>query len=47
MKLKFKNQKFQLDAVDAVTSLFQGQEQENATFSILKTVLVPVVPFTS
>ena len=36
MKLKFKNQKFQLDAVDAVTSLFQGQEDENATFSILK-----------
>ena len=36
MKLKFKNQKFQLDAVDAVASLFKGQEHENATFSILK-----------
>lgn len=34
MKLKFKNQDFQLDAVKSVTDLFKGQERTSATFSI-------------
>ncbi len=34
MKLKFKNQEFQNNAVKAVTSLFAGQEKINSTFSI-------------
>ncbi len=34
MKLKFKNQSFQNDAVKAVTDLFSGQEKINSTFSI-------------
>lgn len=34
MKLKFKNQEFQNDAVKAVTDLFKGQERTSATFSI-------------
>lgn len=34
MKLKFKNQQFQTDAVDAVADLFKGQEKSTASFSI-------------
>ncbi|MBR1948951.1 MAG: DEAD/DEAH box helicase family protein, partial [Alphaproteobacteria bacterium] len=34
MKLKFKNQEFQSDAVNAVANLFKGQEQAHTTFSI-------------
>lgn len=34
MKLKFKNQDFQTDAVNAVAQLFAGQEKASATFSI-------------
>ncbi len=34
MKLKFKNQEFQTDAVNAVANLFKGQEQAHTTFSI-------------
>ncbi len=34
LKLKFKNQEFQTDAVNAVANLFKGQEQTNTTFSI-------------
>jgi len=34
MKLKFKNQQFQTDAVDAVADLFLGQESKHSTFSI-------------
>lgn len=34
MKLKFKNQDFQTDAVNAVVDLFTGQEKNQATFSL-------------
>jgi type III restriction enzyme len=34
MKLKFKNQAFQTDAVSAVASLFDGQERRQDTFTI-------------
>ncbi len=34
MKLKFKNQQFQTDAVDAVVDLFKGQEKLTSTFEI-------------
>ena len=34
MKLKFKNQEFQTEAVNAVADLFSGQEKSNMTFSI-------------
>lgn len=34
MKLKFKNQEFQTEAVNAVADLFAGQEKSTATFSI-------------
>lgn len=34
MKLKFKNQDFQTDAVNAVADLFQGQEKLQSTFEI-------------
>lgn len=34
MKLKFKNQDFQIEAVKSVTDLFKGQERTSATFSI-------------
>ncbi len=36
MKLKFKNQNFQTDAVNAVTDLFSGQEKSSMTFSIVE-----------
>lgn len=35
MKLKFKNQEFQIEAVKSVTDLFIGQERTNTTFSIV------------
>lgn len=34
MKLKFKQQNFQTDAVNAVCSLFNGQQQQTSTFSM-------------
>lgn len=34
MKLKFKKQDFQDDAVDTVAGLFKGQEKANMTFSV-------------
>lgn len=34
MKLKFKNQDFQTDAVNAVADLFAGQEHTHSTFSV-------------
>ena len=34
MKLKFKNQDFQTDAVSSVADLFKGQEKANTTFSV-------------
>lgn len=34
MKLKFKNQDFQTDAVNAVVDLFAGQEKTHGTFSV-------------
>ncbi len=34
MKLKFKNQDFQTDAVNAVADLFAGQENTHSTFSV-------------
>ena len=34
MKLKFKNQSFQMDAVNAVADLFMGQEKTRTTFSV-------------
>lgn len=36
MKLKFKNQDFQTDAVNAVAGLFQGQEKLQSTFEIVQ-----------
>lgn len=36
MKLKFKNQDFQTDAVNAVVDLFAGQEKTHSTFSVLE-----------
>ena len=35
MKLKFKNQAFQTDAVNAVVDLFAGQEKTRSTFSVM------------
>ena len=35
MKLKFKNQTFQTDAVNAVVDLFIGQEKTQSTFSVM------------
>ena len=35
MKLKFKNQAFQTDAVAAVVDLFRGQEKRQDTFTIV------------
>ena len=34
MKLKFKNQQFQTDAVNAIVDLFRGQEKLTSTFEI-------------
>lgn len=34
MKLKFKNQEFQTDAVNSVVDLFLGQEKTKGTFSV-------------
>lgn len=34
MKLKFKNQQFQTDAVNAVAGLLSGQEKMQSTFEI-------------
>ena len=36
MKLKFKNQDFQTDAVNAIADLFAGQEKTSMTFSIVE-----------
>ncbi len=36
MKLKFKNQSFQTDAVNAVCDLFLGQEKKQSTFSVVQ-----------
>lgn len=36
MKLKFKNQDFQADAVNAVVDLFAGQEKTRSTFSVVE-----------
>lgn len=36
MKLKFKNQDFQTDAVNAVVDLFMGQEKTHSTFSVVE-----------
>ena len=36
MKLKFKNQDFQTDAVNAVADLFAGQEKTRSTFSVVE-----------
>ena len=36
MKLKFKTQDFQTDAVNAVADLFVGQNKSNATFSVVE-----------
>ncbi len=36
MKLKFKNQDFQTDAVNAVVNLFAGQEKTHSTFSVVE-----------
>lgn len=36
MKLKFKNQDFQTDAVNAVVDLFAGQEKTRSTFSVVE-----------
>ena len=36
MKLKFKTQDFQTDAVNAVADLFAGQDKQTATFSIVE-----------
>ena len=44
MKLQFKEQKFQLDAVNAVCSLFEGQKQEYSAFTVLNTDNIPL-PF--
>ncbi len=35
MRLKFKNQNFQNDAVNSVVKLFEGQEQRFSTFSVI------------
>ena len=34
MKLKFKEQQFQLDAVDAVVNCFEGQGNQKSTFTL-------------
>ena len=34
MKLKFKQQEFQTEAVNAVCALFDGQQRQTSTFSM-------------
>ncbi len=36
MKLQFKNQPYQTDAVHAVVNLFKGQSKETYSFGLLK-----------
>ena len=36
MKLKFKNQDFQTDAMNAAADLFAGQEKTRSTFSVVE-----------
>lgn len=36
MKLKFKNQDFQSEAVNAAADLFSGQEKTHSTFSVVE-----------
>lgn len=42
MKLQFKEQSFQIDAVNAVCSLFEGQQQKYSPFTVLSTVNMPL-----
>ena len=42
MKLQFKEQGFQIDAINAVCSLFEGQQQEYSPFTVLTTVNMPL-----
>ena len=44
MKLKFKNQDFQTDAVNAVADLFSGQEKSTMTFSIVEEQQMKLLP---
>ena len=43
MKLKFKNQQFQTDAVNAVADLFSGQEKMQSTFEITQGLQLSLV----
>ena len=43
MKLQFKEQGFQLEAVDAVCSLFEGQKREYSVFTVASTVNTPLM----
>lgn len=43
MKLKFKNQQFQTDAVDSVADLFKGQEKLRSTFEITNIETIDLV----
>ena len=44
MKLKFKNQAFQMDAVNAVVDLFTGQEKTKSTFSVMEERQISLIP---
>ena len=45
MKLKFKNQDFQTNAVNAVVDLFAGQENTHSTFSVTNDLQVSLNDF--
>lgn len=45
MKLKFKNQDFQTNAVNAVVDLFSGQENTHSTFSVTNDLQVSLHDF--
>ena len=45
MKLKFKNQDFQINAVSAVVDLFAGQENTHSTFSVTNDLQVSLNDF--
>ncbi len=45
MKLKFKNQDFQTNAVNAVVDLFAGQENTHSTFSVTNDLQISLNDF--
>lgn len=44
MKLKFKSQDFQTQAVNSVVDLFTGQEKTKSTFSVMEERQISLIP---